>query len=55
MQRKQVVVLGSGYAGVTAAAKLDRTPGIDVTLIAPRDHLIHKISVLRAVTKGGGW
>jgi NADH dehydrogenase FAD-containing subunit len=56
MQRKHVVVLGSGYAGSTAAAKLDRTVGIDVTLVSPNDgFVIHKIAALRAVTKGGNW
>jgi NADH dehydrogenase FAD-containing subunit len=56
MERKQVVILGAGYAGVTAAAKLDQANRVDVTLISPTEgYLLHKIAGLRAVTKGGNW
>ena len=43
--KKKVVIAGSGYAGRAAAMLLD--PNFDVTLIDPRDKLVHKI-LLRA-------
>jgi len=54
-QRRKVVVIGAGYAGAATAAKLDRTRGIDVTLVTPRNVLVHKIGFLRAVAAGGTW
>ena len=52
---KKVVVLGAGYAGASVAAKLDRMKEIDVTLVTPRDFILHKIGSLRAAVKGGAW
>ncbi|WLP90480.1 FAD-dependent oxidoreductase [Gordonia sp. NB41Y] len=41
--RQTVVVLGGGYAGVTAANRLAADRGLDVVLINPRDHFVERI------------
>jgi len=36
-KRERVVVLGGGFAGCTAAAKLDRHPNLHVTLVDTKE------------------
>ena len=56
MERKQVVVLGGGFAGISAASKLDQANRIDVTLVTPFEGFFnYKIASLRAIAKGGDW
>ena len=54
-ERKQILILGNGYAGCTAALKLDKVNEIEVTLVGPRDFFYNKIAGLRASTAGGNW
>jgi hypothetical protein len=55
-QRRQVVILGVGYAGSSAAKALDKANGIDVTVVAPEEgYVLHKIAGLRAAVKGDEW
>ena len=44
--RKQVVVIGGGYAGIAAAQALDTAA--DVTLIDRKPVFFHRIAALRA-------
>lgn len=54
--RKSVVVLGTGYAGASAAKNLDKASGVDVTVVSPTESFaLHKIGALRAAVKGGSW
>lgn len=44
----KVVIVGAGYAGVTAARRLERQPGIDVTLVNPTDAFVERIRLHEA-------
>ncbi|MGW0035971.1 NAD(P)/FAD-dependent oxidoreductase [Gordonia sp. NPDC003376] len=41
--RRTVVVLGGGYAGITAANRLAADRSLDVVLVNPRDHFVERI------------
>ncbi|MGI8827903.1 MAG: NAD-binding protein [Chloroflexota bacterium] len=45
--RPTVLVVGGGYAGVTAAKALDDVA--DVTLVEPKDAFVHNVAALRAL------
>lgn len=49
--RTEVVVLGGGYAGVTAANRLARRPDVAVTLVNPRPAFVERIR-LHQLTAG---
>ncbi|MCX5602651.1 FAD-dependent oxidoreductase [Streptomyces phaeochromogenes] len=46
----QVVVVGGGYGGVTAANRLARRDGVSVTLVNPRPEFIERIRLHQLVT-----
>lgn len=46
----EVVVVGGGYAGVTAANRLARRDGVSVTLVNPRPHFVERIRLHQLVT-----
>ncbi|WP_406437579.1 FAD-dependent oxidoreductase [Streptomyces sp. NBC_01613] len=46
----QVVVIGGGYGGVTAANRLARRDGVSVTLVNPRPHFVERIRLHQLVT-----
>jgi NADH:ubiquinone reductase (H+-translocating) len=52
MSDTHVLVLGGGYAGVMAANRLARTPGIDVTLLNPRPMFVERIRLHQLATGG---
>src|SRR4029453_14461434 len=49
VQRRSVVVIGGGSAGIGVAAALDEDA--DVTLVERRDTFVHNIGALRALVK----
>lgn len=49
MRRRKIVVIGGGYAGISAARALDKYA--DVTLIERRDTFFHNIAALRAIVE----
>lgn len=49
--RFRVVVVGGGYAGALAAARLVRDSSIDVTLVAPNAQLTHRVRLYRALAR----
>ncbi|MFF7731308.1 NAD(P)/FAD-dependent oxidoreductase [Streptomyces sp. NPDC008001] len=49
--RPDIVVLGAGYAGLTAALRLARNPHLTVTLIDPSDHFTERVR-LHQLTAG---
>ena len=54
--KKQIVVLGAGYAGMGVAAQLEKSALCEVTVVSPRaGFLFNKITALRAVVVGDGW
>ncbi|KUN74184.1 pyridine nucleotide-disulfide oxidoreductase [Streptomyces canus] len=46
----EVVVIGGGYGGVTAANHLARRDGVSVTLVNPRPHFVSRIRLHQLVT-----
>ncbi|MFE4919848.1 NAD(P)/FAD-dependent oxidoreductase [Streptomyces sp. NPDC056661] len=46
----EVVVIGGGYGGVTAANSLARRDGMSVTLVNPRTHFVSRIRLHQLVT-----
>ncbi|MEV0933198.1 NAD(P)/FAD-dependent oxidoreductase [Streptomyces phaeochromogenes] len=46
----QVVVVGGGYGGVTAANRLARRDGVSVTLVNPRPEFVERIRLHQLVT-----
>ncbi len=46
----EVVVIGGGYGGVTAANSLARRDGVSVTLVNPRPHFVSRIRLHQLVT-----
>ncbi|BBZ02961.1 dehydrogenase [Mycolicibacterium chitae] len=42
-QTPRIVVIGGGYAGVLAANRLRRRPGLDITLVNPRPQFVERI------------
>ncbi|MEV7992117.1 FAD-dependent oxidoreductase [Streptomyces sp. NPDC086077] len=46
----EVVVVGGGYGGVTAANSLARREGVSVTLVNPRPHFVERIRLHQLVT-----
>ncbi|MGW0706225.1 NAD(P)/FAD-dependent oxidoreductase [Streptomyces sp. NPDC002643] len=46
----EVVVIGGGYGGVTAANSLARRAGVSVTLVNPRPHFVERIRLHQRVT-----
>lgn len=50
-ERKRVVVIGGGYAGALAAARLGRQAQLQVVLVAPGGGLVHRVRLYRAVAR----
>lgn len=48
-EQTHVVVIGGGYAGVTAASRLTRRPGVAVTLVNPRPVFVDRIRLHQLV------
>ncbi|WP_328349667.1 FAD-dependent oxidoreductase [Streptomyces sp. NBC_00445] len=46
----EVVVIGGGYGGVTAANSLARRDGVSVTVVNPRAHFVERIRLHQRVT-----
>ncbi len=46
--KKHLVIIGAGYAGITAAKKLKGT--FDITIINPRDYFQHIMAVYHCVS-----
>ncbi len=44
----KVLIIGAGYAGVTAALRLARFPSVEVTLVNPRDEFVERIRLHEA-------
>ncbi|MCC3771432.1 NAD(P)/FAD-dependent oxidoreductase [Streptomyces sp. UNOC14_S4] len=47
---QHIVVLGAGYAGLSAALRL--APHVRVTLVAPNDHFVERVRLHQLVTPG---
>ena len=54
---KKVVILGLGYSGAAVAKFLEKFPKeVELTIVSPREFLLHKIAALRAATATNqGW
>lgn len=50
-ERKRVVVIGGGYAGALAAARLGRQSQLQVVLVAPGGGLVHRVRLYRAIAR----
>lgn len=50
----RVVVLGGGYAGTLAANRLQREPGLDITLVNPRPEFVERIRLHQLVAGNHG-
>jgi NADH dehydrogenase len=50
-ERQRVVVVGGGYAGAMAAARLVRNPQLEVTVVAPAAVLVHRVRLYRLVAR----
>ena len=48
-QTPRIVVIGGGYAGVLAANRLRRRPGLDITLVNPRPQFVERIRLHQLV------
>jgi NADH dehydrogenase FAD-containing subunit len=48
-----VIVVGGGYAGISAAKGLDRDAEFNVVLIDRKDHMMHNMASVRAVVQPG--
>jgi len=56
IEGKKVVILGSGYAGISTALALKKQKGLNITIVSPREgFLLNKISALRAATANDKW
>ncbi len=49
MTKKRIIVIGAGFAGITALQKLDRSGIFDITLISPKGHFEYYPGLYRVI------